>query len=214
MKLSFAVSVVMLASLAFAAPAPEATITFLDLQPKANHKLKDAMHDANLPENNLADLPQGKQTLDGVKFNIGESMIQLGNDILKDKFPEKVEGIKVGAKFAKLHILHATGYMVPDDTVIGKYLIHYDDKTDAEIEIVYGKDVRDWWYHEGDKDPSKGKVAWKGSNPSAKELSSSLWLFHMTWENPKPDKKVVSIDYVSSMTHAAPFVIAMTMEDK
>jgi len=214
MRLSFAAGAVMLASLAFAAPAPEATETFLDLQPKGNHKLKDSFHGAAFPDNNLADLPQGKQTLDGVKFNIGEMLIQLASDALKEMFPEKVEGIKVGAKFKKLHVLHATGYVVPDETVIGKYVIHYDDKTDAEIEIVYGKDVRDWWRLEGHEEPSRGKVAWKGANPDAKERAASLWLFHMTWENPKPDKKVVNIDYVSSLTKAAPFVIAMTIEDK
>jgi hypothetical protein len=214
MKFTLTATAILLGSLAAAAPAPEQTVTHLDLQTKANHKLKDSMHAGLFPENNLADLELGKQILDGVTFKIGEGLIQAANDDLKEKYPEKVEGIKVGAKFAKLHIIHGAGYAVPDDTVIGKYVIHYDDKTDAEIEIVFGKDVRDWWYHEGDKDPSRGKVAWKGGNPAAKELKASLWLFHMTWENPKPDKKVVAIDFLSTLTHAAPFVVAMTIEDK
>jgi hypothetical protein len=214
MKFTFITTAILFGSLVVAAPAPEQTITHLDLQPKANHKLNDSFHGAAFPDNNLADLPQGKQTLDGVKFVIGEKLIQLANDTLKDNFPEKVEGIKVGTKFSKLHILHATGYVVPDDTVIGKYIIHYDDKTDAEIEIVYGKDVRDWWRLDGHEEPSRGKVAWKGSNPDAKARAASLWLFQTTWENPKPDKKVVGIDYVSTLTRAAPFLIAMTIEDK
>src|SRR5437899_2056278 len=103
MRWLFGTGLLMIVSLGTAAPAPEATIQFIDLQPKSNHKLKEAMHDANLSENNLADLSPGKQTLDGIKFNIGEGLVQLTNDALKDKFPEKVEGIKVGAKFAKLH---------------------------------------------------------------------------------------------------------------
>jgi hypothetical protein len=214
MKFAFSTAAILLGSLVVAAPAPEQTITHLDLQPKANHKLKDSFHGAAFPDNNLADLPQGKQTLDGVKFVIGEKLVQIASDTLKDTFPEKVEGIKVGAKFSKLHILHATGYVVPDDTIIGKYIIHYDDKTDAEIKIVYGKDVRDWWRLDGHEEPSRGKVAWKGSNADAKARAASLWLFHMTWENPKPDKKVVGIDYVSTLTRAAPFLIAMTTEDK
>jgi hypothetical protein len=214
MKFTLGTTAILFGSLVVAAPAPEQTVTQLDLHPKANHKLKDALHDAFFAENNLADLEPGKKTLDGVKFSVGEGFIQLANDNLKEKYPEKVEGIKVGAKFAKLHIFHGTGYSVPDDTVIGKYIIHYDDKSDAEIEIVFGKDVRDWWCKEGDKEPSRGKVAWKGTNSSAKDNSASLWLFHMTWENPKPEKKVVGIDYVSTLTRAAPFVIAMTTEDK
>ena len=66
----------------------------------------------------------------GVKFKIGEGLIQLGSQVLND-MPDKAEGIAVGRKVAKLHILHATGYgggqnkegsklFVADDTLIGK----------------------------------------------------------------------------------------------
>jgi hypothetical protein len=41
----------------------------------------------------------------------------------------------------------------------------------------------------------------------------SLWLFSLTWKNPQPEKKVVSIDLVSTLTDAAPFVVAMTAEE-
>jgi len=34
----------------------------------------------------------------------------------------------------------------------------------------------------------------------------------MTWKNPHPDKNVVSIDLVSTLTEAAPFLVAMTLE--
>ena len=152
--------------------------------------------------------------MDGVKFKIGEKLIQLASAELKDSFPEKVEGIKVDAKFAKLHILQATGHSVEDDKVIAKYLVHYADKSTETIEVAYGKDVRDWWHHDGDKDPTRGKVAWKGSNEAAKSGGSSIWLFSLTWKNPKPDQKVVSIDYVSTLTEAAPFVVAMTLEEE
>ena len=136
---SLAVAVVLVA-----VPAPSQTSVYINLQAKANHKLKDNFH-SNTPGNSLAELPQGEQKLAGVKFKIGEGLIQLGSQILNDK-PEKVEGISVDRKFAKLHILHGTGYgggpnkegsklFVPDDTLIGKYLVHYEDKTTANIPI-------------------------------------------------------------------------------
>jgi hypothetical protein len=200
----------MLALLA-AAPAEEKSVTYVDLQPKANQKLKDPFH-GSTDANDLADLKQGKQTLGGLKFQIGEGLIQLANENLKDQLPEKVEGIKVDAKCANLHILQATGHAVDDDTVIAKYVVHYADKSAETIEVVYGKDVRDWWRGEGAKDPTRGKVAWKGTNESAKANGSSIWLFSYTWKNPKPEKKIASIDYVSTLTNAAPFVIAMTLE--
>src|SRR5438105_15964964 len=83
----------------------------IDLQPKANHKLKDNFHGTDFQGNNLESLPQGEQTLEGIKFKIGEKYIQLtSTQAAVADMPEKVEGIKVDAKFAKLHILHATGW--------------------------------------------------------------------------------------------------------
>jgi hypothetical protein len=41
----------------------------------------------------------------------------------------------------------------------------------------------------------------------------TLWLFSMTWKNPQPDKKVIAVDCVSTLTEAAPFVVAMTLEN-
>jgi len=40
---------------------------------------------------------------------------------------------------------------VPDDTLIGEYKVRYDDKAVETIPVVYGKDVRDWWFVEGEK---------------------------------------------------------------
>jgi hypothetical protein len=204
---------VVLLSLVAVEPAKEKTVTYVDLQPKTNQKLKEPFH-GSTDANDLADLKQEKQTLEGLKFNIGEGLIQLANENLKDSLPEKVEGIKVDAKFAKLHILHAAGHSVADDTVIAKYIVHYADKSEETIGVVYGKDVRDWWRGDDAKEPTRGKVAWKGTNKAAKASGQSIWLFSFTWENPKPDKKVVSIDYVSTLTGAAPFVVAMTLEDE
>ncbi len=205
-----------------AAPAPEASVATISLGDKANVKLKDSFH--NSAEGNTLTVPAGEQTLEGVKFKVEEGVIQLGSKLVNG--PEKVEGIKVDKALVKLHILHSTGYgggpnqegnegFVADDTVIGKYVVHYEDKTKEEIEIVYGKDVRDWWFADGDKDVSRGKVAWKGENDASKQYNMKIRLFLTTWKNPKPDKKVVSIDYVSTKTTAAaPFCVAMTAETK
>jgi hypothetical protein len=108
-----------------------------------------------------------------------------------------------------MYILHATGYTASDGTLIGKYVIHYADRTTAVIEIVYGKDVRDWWNHDSSKGVTRGKVAWAGKNAN----TISIQLFLTTWRNPHPKKKVVSIDYLSMQTSdAAPFCVAMTVQ--
>jgi hypothetical protein len=209
----------------FSAPVPPQRFTTVDLKDKFTHKLKDKF--GNDPrEGNFLTIEKGEQMLGGIKFQIGEGVVQLGSKVWQE-MPEKVEGIKVGRKFAKLHILHATGYgggpnmpgndwYIEDDTEIGEYKIHYEDKSTEAILIVYGKDVRDWWFREDEKEPSRSKVVWRGDNELAKKLNCRLRLYLTTWENPKPDKKVVSIDFISrkDKTVAAPFCVAMTLEAK
>jgi hypothetical protein len=207
-----------------AGPAEEEKIFYISLKSKANHKLKEAFHSGGqFKENHLGALSTGIQKLGGVKFKIEEGLLQLGSNQLPDK-PEKFEGIPVGRKLAKLHVLHGTGWgsspkgnplHVPDDTLIGKYVIRYEDKTNVVIEIVYGRDVRDWWCSEGEAAPDRSKVAWTGENPDSQRANKKLRLYLTTWENPKPGKKITAIDYVTTQkteTAAAPFCVAMTGE--
>jgi hypothetical protein len=208
-----------------AAPVPPEKLRYVDLQPLTNRKLTDNLGTGR-EGNSLKVLPTGEQTLGGVKFKVGEGLIQLGSKVL-DKLPEEVEGIKVGTTFAKLHILHATcfgggpnkqgsAWFVEDDTPIGEYRVLFEDKSMQTIPVVYGQDVRDWFFVEGEKGVSRGKVVWEGDNEWSKQVGARVRLYLATWENPKPDKKVVSIDYRSKKadTVAAPFCVAMTLEAK
>jgi hypothetical protein len=211
-----AVSLLALAGFLTAAPAPtESGPGFIDLAPHANAKLAENFHGDAFAGNNLAKLPTGKQTFAGVKFKVGDACVQLGSNQTKD-VPLKVEGIKVGRAVGKLHFLHACGWQGADGQLIGKYVVHYDDDTTAEVEIVYGKDVVDWWFKEGQKAPTRSKVAWEGDNEAAKGNGARLQLYLTTWENPHPKKKVVAIDYVATAPEgvAAPFCVAITAEEK
>lgn len=196
------------------APKPPRDILCLDLQRHANQKLNQPFHGASDQGNHLGELPAGKQELDGVTFEIGESLIQLGCTNYKDK-PDAVEGIVVNRAFERLHILHASGNSSSSEqnTVIGFYVIRYEDKTREALEIVFGQDVYDWWYTEEDNKPARSKIAWTGDNESAKSANSKIRLYHTTWRNPRPTKKVVSIDFLASEgTTSAPFCVAMTVE--
>src|SRR5262249_50902644 len=72
-----------------AVPTPKERSTYLDLQPKANHKLKDDFHTTMFPGNNLAELPRGEQKFADVKFLVGDGLIQLGSAEVKG-LPDKV----------------------------------------------------------------------------------------------------------------------------
>jgi hypothetical protein len=197
--------------------------SYVDIQPKANQKLTDNF--GRLDGNNLANLPRGERTFEDVKFKIGDSLLQLGSELFNTK-PDRVDGIVVGKAFARLHILHATVFgrsdpAIPDDAPIAKYEVRYEGGDTETIPVVYGKDVRDWWYSADDKSVSRSKVAWKGENEVTKDKSGfqrppdGIRLYLSTWENPHPTKKVVSIDYVKVGDRpAAPFCVALTLEEK
>jgi hypothetical protein len=206
--------VMILCACAAALPAKPAKddrrVTFVDLNPQANQKLKEGYGSEG---NNLAALPTGEQTFAGAKFKIGPGLIQLSGKESADR-PEKVEGIKVNTKCSKLYLLHACHWGAKDDGIIGYYTVHYDDKSHETIPIVYGKDVLDWWYSADAKEPTRGKVAWKGDNDDAKNGGAMIRLYLTVWKNPEPARKVVSIDFGSTNAEkAAPFCVAITAEE-
>ena len=194
---------------------------FIDLEPYENRKLDDNQG-RGFDGNGLGELPRGEQTLGGIKFMIGPGLIQLGSKTLT-KLPGHMEGIKVKRRFSKLQILHATCFgggpnevgsewRIDDGTEIGHYLVHYEDQSTERIPIVYGEDVCDWFYEDGEKEPSKAKVVWTGDNEFATSVGSHLRIYGSTWTNPKPDQRVMRIDFVGRKdeTHGAPVCLAMT----
>jgi len=199
-----------------AAPAPKTESTqFISLKGLTNVKMDENLHSDRFENNNLKSLPTAKQKLGDLTFEIGDGVLQLGSSNVTTK-PNKIEGIKVGKPAKKLHFLQGTGYNTADDTVVGKYVVHYADKSTAEIEVVYGKDVVDWWAYPDQKAPTKGKAVWEGENPASKMFEAKIKLYAMTWENPKPDKKIETIDFVAPNPEqtAAPFCVAITLDDK
>jgi hypothetical protein len=205
------------------AQAQDKNVTYIDLQPKGNQKLTENFHNDQFAGNNLVQLPKGEGVFGDVKYKIEDKLIQLSCKYIENK-PDKVEGIKVERKFAKLYILHATGFgafgkpgdplYINDGTAIGHYAVKYEDNSEELIPIVYGEDVRDWFNHDESKPVSRGKVVWEGENEFAGQFGVKLRLYRTEWKNPKPDKKVISIDYERDGDNvAAPFCVAMTIVD-
>jgi hypothetical protein len=206
----------LLAAAALAAPVGKSDpVKFVSLKGHTNVKWDENLHSNRFENNNLKTLPTGKQKFGEVEFEIGDGVMQLGSSSVDTK-PKEIKDIKIGRTLKKLHFLQACGYSTDDDTVIGKYVLRYDDKSTAEIEIVYGRDVVDWWAYPDRKGPTKGKAVWEGENEASKGFDAKIKLYLMTWENPKPDKKVETIDFVATNPDqpAAPFCVAITAEDK
>ena len=84
----------------------------------------------------------------------------------------------------------------------------------ASLNIVYGTDTLDWWKGAAEtKPPQSATVVWTGSSPAAEAVGSSLRLFKRTYDNPKPDLTIESLDFFSTKAESAPFLVAFTVED-
>ena len=203
------------AALAAAPVGKSDPVKFISLKGHTNVKWDENLHSNRFENNNLKSLPNGKQKFGDVEFEIGDGLLQLGSSNVDTK-PKEIKDIKVGRSLKKLHFLQACGYSTDEGATIGKYVIHYADKTTADVEIVYGRDVVDWWAYPDQKAPTKGKAVWEGENEASKGFEAKIKLYLMTWENPKPDKVVEKIDFIATNPEqpAAPFCVAITAEDK
>ena len=176
-------------------------------------------HDRD-PHNNLAQLPAGHQTFDGVRFNVaGIINLACGNDVTRTNdsypYPISVEGIPVNRLCHQLHLLHGTTGGAEDQTLVAKLVLHYGDGTTADLDIIYGQQVYGWWFKEDDNPPLAGntKIAWIGENPTSKRLGYRIRVFKTSFINPKPDVRIETVDYVSALVStSSPFLRALTTE--
>ena len=98
---------------------------------------------------------------------------------------------------------------------IGSFRVHYQNGEIREIPIRIEWDARGWWITLASPLPLRSKdsvVAWAGTNPARYRNGWWLALSRTGWENPLPDIQIKSIDYVSAMTAAALFLIAIKAE--
>lgn len=194
--------------------SPEAGSAQIDLGGYYNAALEDSWHQGNMENNTLRDLPTGLQTFNDVQFDV-RGIVQLaGKSQIAEsraRFPEEVEGIPVGRSATALHFLHGTGWKASLDTTIGRYVVHYANGARRTVLIVYGRDVRDWWTDTSETVGDELQVAWTGENHSYAG-APELRLYQTRWENPLPDQEIASIDFISTMTDSAPFLIALTAE--
>jgi hypothetical protein len=181
---------------------------FIDLGNYYNAGLKTNWLGGGTSDRTLADLPTDVNVFHGLTFRV-EGLIQLQGITLKQRapwYPDSVKGIPVQMTCSNLHFLHGTAWSVPDGSKIGAYVIHFADGSQVEFPIIYGTDVRNWSFN--GKDPYQTtETAW-----DSKQQPIFFRLYACTWRNPKEDLKITSVDFVSSETDCAPFLLAITAE--
>ena len=189
---------------------PFAPDNLIDLSDFYNAAMSQPWHPGNMTAS-LDVLPNGLLQLSGAAFDV-RGVVQLSGRQLQEaggRYPQKVPGIPVRQCCRRLHFLHATGWKETDGTRIGSFLIHYAGGRDELIPIVYGEDVRDWnMEFDPSKNVKRGSMVWSAKN------KAGFWvrLFMTSWNNPAPETEIASIDYLSTGSDAAPFLIAITAE--
>jgi hypothetical protein len=170
----------------------------------------------------LTRLPVGTSTIEGVIFD-ARGVIQLRRfeplrgtwGVLWNERPDRVEGIAINRVFKRFHLLQGTGWNEPDGTPIASLVLHYADGEQREIQVLYGRHLRDWMFKPGEQESGvmeNSRVGWIDSSPVAERQGLALRLYVTTWDNPRPEAEVTTLDYGSRMTQCAPFLIALTVE--
>jgi hypothetical protein len=197
------------AAMGFPARSPQANGRSLDLTGFYNGLLSNSWQGS--PGNNLSGLAAGLHDFDGVQFDI-RGVIQLGGEELPSIFPRNVDGIPVRQKCARIHFLHAVGFIYAFGTTNGHYTIHYADGEVLKIPVRYGQQIADWWFNRGIADRMDAKAVWTGENDAARAHERSIRLYRFTWENPRSNDEISTISLASSVDPDGPFVVAITVD--
>jgi hypothetical protein len=200
----------------------------IDLKPHLNTALTDSpASPKGLNEDTLAELPSGTHIYAGVPFDVQGSIQLMGTGMahyFQKKYPTEVDNIRINRRCTKLHLLHGANwvYLNVFGTKVAKLVLHYEDGSKQEIPMIAGEQVFDWWVplFKTGLNPRYLKMApgteraWTGSNPFVKRIwpDEALMLLKSTFDNPQPDVAISSIDYVSTMTETAPFLVGLTVE--
>jgi hypothetical protein len=191
--------------------SPQADTRLLELSSHYNASLfhLSQMHDSGKL---LAPYPEGVQKIGGIEFDI-RALVHLTGKHFPISFPGKVENIVVNRPCATIHFLHGAASAAPDDSRIASYVVHYADGLTNEIPVVYGKDVRTRWFNRNQEtDLQDPKAAWISPPDTVGTMRQSLRLYVATWKNPRREVRIKRIDFVSHMTSAAPFLVAITAD--
>jgi hypothetical protein len=189
----------------------DAPARLLDLTRFYNASLRDNWHDGFA--GSLASLPIGLQEFKGIRFDV-RAIVQLsGAELISRGYPPKIEGLPVHQKCSRLHFLGATGWDEAMGRQVANVVIHYANGQKRFIPLLYGQDVLDW-AHDATDEPQKAGalVAWVGDSRDSNMDNPLRRLFLITKDNPLPGEEITTLDLESTMSRAAPFIVAITVD--
>ena len=163
-------------------------------------------------ENDLHNMPVGKQKLAGIEFDVinpdkNKRKACVGLSV-NEPYLDEVE-IPVNRKAKSFYLLHC----MSKGEIAGTLTIIYTDGTTWSKYMMKGKHIDNWWMP---KDPDEkhqwepqGKVAWRGENMKSKDIG----VIAMGFENPHPEKEIKSIHLKAAVDGAVWMMLGITLSD-
>jgi len=170
-------------------------------------------------------IPYGEAVRNGYHFAIVDPAKNNGNSVLllKGKTRELDKPAQVTLKIPGIHAQYVYVLQNCDrgldiahaKATVAVYTIHYDDGTDASIDIHDQTEIRPWWT--GQWYNNSGAAAWPifmGRNSETMKWNQWIGMWATQWANPQPKKGIVSLTLASKeMLVPAIFAVTMTDED-
>lgn len=183
----------------------------IDLSPYYNATLDEAWYDARASGNrSLLPFQVGYHRVHETGFD-ARGLVQLAGPTTAAAaapFPGRVEGIPIQAPCRRLHFLVGTHGAEAEGASLGSFLVHFRDGATETVPLGYGRELRDWHFGPDSGPAFDGVEARNEPNPAGELVR----LFHLCWENPRPDVPVARLDFASVGARSAPFVVGITLE--
>ncbi|MEN6578097.1 MAG: hypothetical protein ABFD90_17265, partial [Phycisphaerales bacterium] len=168
-------------------------------------------------------LPQGRQRLAGVEYDIYEmptspvpQVLMLGGNDLPKDLPMEITGIPIHARADALFFLHTARLdrrMNDEDKrehrkfVMFKYVIRFADGQAAEVPIHSEIDIDHYVQPHLVALPG-AQVAWVGPYENSEDKAVA---YAKQWNNPRPDVEIASVDMVyAGKERGVPALLAIT----
>jgi hypothetical protein len=169
--------------------------------------------------NDMRGMPLGMQLLTDrvIPFDVIDPVRNDGKSVLllgcrKNSLPQRVSGIPVGRKAAKLYFLHTCAWSGES----AKYVIRYADKSKVEIPVVNDVNIANWWYNKPLPNASLVPVInnyhmYKTeNNADFTVVKSTRYISCSAWDNPQPSKEIETIDFETDAKATRFVLVAIT----
>jgi ankyrin repeat protein len=155
----------------------------------------------------------GHKVIDGLPFDIDGQVELYGKENAdRDKnYPDAVSGIKIVRKFDELHLVHAVEWREYYGCPVAIVRLHYTEGSTVDLPIRFDFQVNDWnrLYTEDAEivaDPDT-KIIWRGAGAA----EGTGRLFKSVLHNPFPDRKVDTMEIVSTHSGCSYVLVAATV---